>query len=304
MGALVAVDIAIIIQPGVDFPWGILAGTARETGRGAMNVSRRAALSAMIAVASARGQTIATDEEWSTFIAWVRNSPPGMFSNQSEVFPGYQKKLIADGLGSTDAAALAARLQERSVDNPKWTAENFDRVYRQAADRFVKPDASLVEMIRLLRPGNALDIGMGQGRNAIFLAQQGWDVTGIDLSELGVIEARERARRLGARIDARVQDVFRFDLGEKQWDLICLMYFIIPASQPGLYQRIATAVRPGGRVIVEGTGIPPLQTLLAEVDKWLQTKLHVIKLDYREVQGGWGRSTDVPGPHLILQRPV
>ncbi len=135
-----------------------------------MNVSRRTALSTMIAVACASGQTTATDEEWSTFIAWVRNSPPGMFSNQSEVFPGYQKKLIADGLRSTDAAVLAARLQKRSIDNPEWTAENFNRIYHQAADRFVKPDASLVEMIRLLKPGKALDIGMGQGRNAIFLA--------------------------------------------------------------------------------------------------------------------------------------
>jgi hypothetical protein len=65
---------------------------------------------------------------------------------------------------------------------------------------------------------------------------------------------------------------------------------------------MATAVKPGGHVIVEGTGMPPLQTLLAEVDKWLRTKLRVIKLDYREVQVGWGGNKDVPGPHLILQK--
>jgi 2-polyprenyl-3-methyl-5-hydroxy-6-metoxy-1,4-benzoquinol methylase len=99
---------------------------------------------------------------------------------------------------------------------------------------------------------------MGQGRNAIFLAQQGWDVTGLDLSELGVAEAKERARKLDVRIDARVQDVYRFDFGESQWDLICLLYFIIRASQSGLYQRLAAARKPGGRVIVNINGSSPI----------------------------------------------
>lgn len=269
-----------------------------------MNVNRRTALSALIAVAAARAQTLATDKEWSTFIAWLRDLHPGTIGNQSEAFAAYQKKLIGDGLRAADAEAIAMRLQKRSIDNPELTAANFDRIYRGAEDRFTRPDASLVELVHGLKPGKALDIGMGQGRNTVFLAQQGWDVTGLDLSELGVAEAKDRARKLGVRIDARVQDVFRFDFGQDQWDLVCLMYFIILASQPGLYQRIAAGVRPGGRVIVEGTGLPPLQTLLTEVNKWMPTNLHVIRLDYHEGQGGWGRSTDVPGSHLILQKPL
>ena len=269
-----------------------------------MNVSRRTALSALIAVAVARAQTTASDREWSTFITWLRDLPSGTIGNQREAFAAYRKKLIGDGLQAADAEAIAMRLQKRSIDNPEFTAANFDRLYRGAADRFVKPDASLVELVHALKPGKALDIGMGQGRNAVFLAQQGWDVIGLDLSEVGVAEAQDRARKLGLRIDARVQDVFRFDYGRDQWDLVCLMYFIIPASQPGLYQRIANGVRPGGRVIVEGTGVPPLETLLTEVNKWMATKLQVVKLDYHDDPGGgWGRRTDVPSSHLILQKP-
>jgi hypothetical protein len=178
-----------------------------------MNVNRRTALSALIAVAAARAQTPATDKEWSTFIAWLRDLRPGTIGNQSEAFAAYQKKLIGDGWRAADAEAIAMRLQKRSIDNPELTAANFDRIYRGAGDRFMKPDASLVELVHGLKPGKALDIGMGQGRNTVFLAQQGWDVTGLDLSELGVAEAKDRARKLGARIDARVQDVFRFDFG-------------------------------------------------------------------------------------------
>jgi SAM-dependent methyltransferase len=268
-----------------------------------MDNGRRTALSLLVAASCLRGETPATDQEWSAFIRWVKALKPGMFGNQSEVFPGYQKKAVADGMRAADAEALAARLQERSVDNPEWTAVNSDRMYLQAGDRFVKPDAFLVETIRGLKPGKALDIGMGQGRNAIFLAQQGWDVTGLDLSELAVAEAKERARKLGVRIDARVQDVYRFDFGEGQWDLICLMYFIIPTSHPGLYQRIATALKPGGRVIVEGTGLPPLETLLAERAKWLPTKLRVVRLEYLEGQSAWSRSGNGIG-HMILQKPL
>ena len=268
-----------------------------------MNIDRRALVSAILAVTAGRAQTARSDDEWSEFIVWVKQSSPGTFGYQAEAFPAYQKKLIGDGVRPGDAEAITARLQKRSMDNPEWQAVIFDRIYRQAGDRFTRPDASLVELARSLKAGKAIDVGMGQGRNALFLAQQGWDVTGIDVSDLGVAEAKKRAEKLGVHIDARVQDVYRYDFGENRWDLVCLMYFIIPGTQPGLYQQIANAVKPGDHVIVEGTGLPPLQTLLAEVGKWLPTKLHVVRLEYRETEGGWGRRTDAPGAHMVLQKP-
>ena len=73
---------------------------------------------------------------------------------------------------------------------------------------------------------------MGLGRNTIFLAQKGWDATGIDLSEVGVAKAQKRASSLGMHIKALVADVNRFDLGTDQWDLICLLYFVIHENMP------------------------------------------------------------------------
>jgi 2-polyprenyl-3-methyl-5-hydroxy-6-metoxy-1,4-benzoquinol methylase len=57
------------------------------------------------------------------------------------------------------------------------------------------PNAFLVRMLTGRKPGRALGIGIGQGRNALWLAEQGWDVTGIDVSDEGVAQARDEAKR-------------------------------------------------------------------------------------------------------------
>jgi 2-polyprenyl-3-methyl-5-hydroxy-6-metoxy-1,4-benzoquinol methylase len=72
-------------------------------------------------------------------------------------------------------------------------ADEYNPIYRGDAGEVFsrKPNAFLVEMLRHRRPGTALDVGMGQGRNSIFLAQQGWEVTGFDPSDEGVRQAPE-----------------------------------------------------------------------------------------------------------------
>jgi ubiquinone/menaquinone biosynthesis C-methylase UbiE len=60
-----------------------------------------------------------------------------------------------------------------------------------------KPNAFLVECVRNRRPGKALDVGMGSGRNSLYLASHGWDVTGFDIADVAVAQARHRAKKLG-----------------------------------------------------------------------------------------------------------
>ena len=74
------------------------------------------------------------------------------------------------------------------------------------------------------KPGAALDVGMGQGRNAIWLAQQGWDVTGFDPAEKAVALAQGTARKLNVHIKVEVKGVQDFDFGERRWDMIVLSY--------------------------------------------------------------------------------
>jgi len=110
-----------------------------------------------------------------------------------------------------------------------------------------KPNAFLVEMTRQRKPGRALDVGMGQGRNSIFLTQQGWDVTGFDPADVGVRQAKAEADRLGLKIHAEITTFEQFDFGENLWDLIVLTYEPTKAIAP----KVERALKPGGAVIVE-----------------------------------------------------
>ena len=86
-------------------------------------------------------------------------------------------------------------------------AEQYNAIYSDEAEQGTfnhAPNAFLVEFAKTLKPGRALDVGMGQGRNTIYLAQQGWQVTGFDLSETGVKLAREQAAKLQVRVTAVV----------------------------------------------------------------------------------------------------
>jgi len=272
-----------------------------------MEIARRAVVPLLLAPWCLVGQSKASDQEWAVFVAWVKALPPGALPNtRTEPFAGYQKKLIADGLPSGDAEALVARLQRRTIDNPEWMAVNLNRVYSQAGAEAAhrdKPNAFLIEAVNNLRPGKALDLGMGEGRNAIYLAQQGWNVTGLDVSDVGVAHANEKARMLGVRIDARVQDIYVFDFGAGRWDLVCLLYFFIPQDHQSLYQQIATGLKPGGLVIIEGLPSPVMEALLEARAKWESVKLHVLRLEYLEGQSDWSSRPGAFG-RLLLQKPA
>jgi SAM-dependent methyltransferase len=110
-----------------------------------------------------------------------------------------------------------------------------------------KPNEFLVEMTRQRKPRQALDVGMGQGRNSIFLAQQGWDVTGFDPADVGVAQAKAEADGLGLKINAEIMTFEQFDFGVERWDLIVVMYEPTKEIAP----KVERALKPGGAIIVE-----------------------------------------------------
>ncbi len=110
-----------------------------------------------------------------------------------------------------------------------------------------KPNAFLVEVTERRKPGRALDAGMGQGRNSLYLAAHGWEVTGFDIADEGVRLARAEAARRHLKITALVSTFDAFDFGSNRWDLIVLTYEPIRAIAP----KVVAALKPGGAVVVE-----------------------------------------------------
>jgi SAM-dependent methyltransferase len=108
----------------------------------------------------------------------------------------------------------------------------------------------LADSVRDKQPGKALDIGMGQGRNSLFLAALGWQVTGFDISEVGVKQARMEAEKRGYKIDARVADVDKFDYGKERWDLVIGMYMHEYLNRNAA--KVIASLKPGGLLVVEG----------------------------------------------------
>lgn len=109
------------------------------------------------------------------------------------------------------------------------------------------PNALLVETVRGLPPGTALDADMGEGRNALYLAQHGWQVTGVDIAEKALAFAQTRAHTLGVPLTTEVHDMATYNWGTNKWDLIVLSY----AGGRDYAARVYQALKPGGRVVLE-----------------------------------------------------
>ena len=111
-----------------------------------------------------------------------------------------------------------------------------------------KPAQFLVDNLDLLPKGRVLDVAMGSGRNAIFLAKMGLEVEGIDLSSVAVTEALELARKVDANLTARVVDLEGDHSIEKgAYDVIICFNYLQRSLIPG----IKDGLRPGGMIVYE-----------------------------------------------------
>lgn len=109
------------------------------------------------------------------------------------------------------------------------------------------PNPFLKKHIRLLPKGRALDIAAGEGRNAVFLAQQGFEVDAVDISQKGLKKAQKLAREKGVKISTFLIDLDQYPIGKEQYDLIANFYFL----KRRLVSRIKKGLKKGGKVIFE-----------------------------------------------------
>jgi SAM-dependent methyltransferase len=91
------------------------------------------------------------------------------------------------------------------------------------------------------------------GRNAIWLAERGWRVTGVDYSEVALAEARRRAAERGVQVDWVLADVTEWTPPAEAFDLVAVLYLQLPAHERRLVlERAAASLAQGGRIVVLG----------------------------------------------------
>jgi tellurite methyltransferase len=129
--------------------------------------------------------------------------------------------------------------------------ESWNRRYRDGSHGSLQPDPFLVSAFdEYIQPnfpkaGTALDIAGGVGRHAIWLARRQWQVTLIDVSEVGVEKARENAHDLSHRIDFRAADLNDFESGRERFDVILVFFYL----QRSIFPELMASLRPGGLLI-------------------------------------------------------
>jgi len=191
----------------------------------------------------------------------------------------------------------------------------WDEVFRKMKIPEVSPRTSFAAYCaerlvreRRLRPGDpAMVLAMGDGRNALYLAKLGLQVTGIDISSVGLENARQAATERGLQIEAIQANLFRYDLGEESWGLVTNIYFN-PAIH--IFDRLKAAVRPGGYLLVEGYGSdytdggPAMETkyhpnqLLEELSSW-----RILEYQDGVFPSDWVGGKFVPVVRVLAQKP-
>ncbi len=132
--------------------------------------------------------------------------------------------------------------------------EDWNRKHGEAGLLFgAKPNRFLVAEVDGLEPGRALDLACGAGRNAVWLAEQGWTVTGADFSDVALENARGLAAERGVEVDWVQADVREWEPPAGAFDLVAVLYLQIPAEERRpVLARAAGAVAPGGTLLVVG----------------------------------------------------
>lgn len=132
---------------------------------------------------------------------------------------------------------------EENKDRKKW-----DEKY--SGDTFLygkEPAGYLQESIDKLPKGKALDIAAGEGRNGVFLAQNGWDVDAVDISAIGLKKAEKLAAERKCQINTIVADLTTYKIQANTYDVIVNFYYL----QRDLFPQIIRGLKEGGVVVFE-----------------------------------------------------
>ena len=156
--------------------------------------------------------------------------------------------------GRTAEGQRIARTEKQNHDIAKTRQEMWDE--RHAAREPIEshePDPTLAEVVGALAPGRAIDLAAGDGRNAIWLAARGWDVTAVDFSGVALERATAAAEAANVTVRWVNADLLEWRAEPRSFDLVAVMFLHLPPGERNsVYAGAAEAVAPGGRLLVVG----------------------------------------------------
>lgn len=160
---------------------------------------------------------------------------------------------------------------DHSMDPAELLGQDFwDERYRSSQKLWSgNPNPQLVDRLTGITPAVALDVGCGEGADAIWLAAQGWHVTGADVSQVALDRAAAHAREAGQGAATSWQrvDVLTWQPPLQAYDLVTASFLHLPSAvRDDVHRRLATAVRPGGRLLVVAHHVSDLHTKMRRPD--------------------------------------
>lgn len=127
-----------------------------------------------------------------------------------------------------------------------------------------QPAPFLVEQLSRIKKGRALDLAMGDGRNAAYLAENGFEVDGVDISAKAVQRAGALARSRGVQINGIVADLEKYLIRPDRYDLIvCFFYLARP-----LFREMMNGLRPGGAILYQSVTTEEIKINPAFPTEW------------------------------------
>lgn len=174
----------------------------------------------------------------------------------------------------------------------RYSAEEY--AYGKAPNNFLKENYSAIPK------GKVLSLAEGEGRNAVFLAKQGYSVTAVDASQVGLSKAKKLAEENGVTIELVHADLVDFDIGENRWDGVVSIFCPLPSElRKELHKKVIAGLKPNGVFLVEaytpdqlkhGTGggnsadmMTSKESLILELDAL--KFVHLIELERNVVEG-------------------
>jgi SAM-dependent methyltransferase len=205
-------------------------------------------------------------------------------------------------------------MSQMSGPNAQWNLRYGDDEYFYGTI----PNDFLQENAHLIPRGSVLCVADGEGRNSVFLATTGRDVSSVDISDVGVAKTKELASEKGVSVDALVGDLANFDLGRNKWQGVVSIFAHLSSDlRQDLHRRVIESLAPGGVVLLEaytvnqigrGTGGPQVPELLMSAESLSQefAALEIIHLKEleRSVVEGSGHTGQAAVVQLIARKPM